>query len=363
MNDKKKDKRKRGVTGIMRIKNEEMFIESCINSCISALDELIIVYNDCNDRSVDIIEDMRKKYPDKIKVYSYPYKVLGVELTAQDYEVAKKLPLDSPQLLSNYYNFALSKVTCQYAIKIDADQMYFSDVLNEYCDLCRAEYKHFNMFKVVLGILFQGYFSLYRFLSMKIKKITPMMPDWFVCLFSVYYKEFAKWQFLRGKACLSFSGINVLEDDRKLYVCMGLKSDIFNIAPPFNGEGDHVLFKVSDQTYYEPFDMQYYRSLRNTAYALIEIFIHPYRIIPVGFAWLHFNSQRPNFKDKVLEVKKENPWIFVEIERFLTMSYKNVLKQSDSRVFTLFQRVLFNYVYKAHKSELLENIIKTNRWI
>lgn len=54
------------VSGILRCKNDGMFIERCIESCIDALDELIIVYNDCSDNSEAEIKKMAVKYPDKI---------------------------------------------------------------------------------------------------------------------------------------------------------------------------------------------------------------------------------------------------------------------------------------------------------
>ena len=44
-----------GLAGIMRVKNEAGFIEQCVTSCIDALDELIIVYNDCTDDTADIL--------------------------------------------------------------------------------------------------------------------------------------------------------------------------------------------------------------------------------------------------------------------------------------------------------------------
>ena len=39
------------VAGIMRVRNEGNFIHDCVESCIDALDELIVVYNDCTDNS------------------------------------------------------------------------------------------------------------------------------------------------------------------------------------------------------------------------------------------------------------------------------------------------------------------------
>lgn len=140
-----------GVSGIMRVKNDAEFIEASIDSCIDALDELVIVYNDCSDNSPELIYKKQKQYPDKIKVYEYKHKIYSVNLTKEEYEYAKSLPSDSPHLLCSYYNFALSKVTCQYAMKIDADQIYFSDKLKEWCDAYRnIGYVQFS-FKTLLG--------------------------------------------------------------------------------------------------------------------------------------------------------------------------------------------------------------------
>ena len=94
----------KGVSGIMRVKNDAEFITASIESCINALDELIVVYNDCTDNSAEIIDIMHQRYPQKIRVFEYPYRVLGVGLTKDEYEAAKELPDDSPELLCNYYN-------------------------------------------------------------------------------------------------------------------------------------------------------------------------------------------------------------------------------------------------------------------
>ncbi len=48
--------RRRGVSGILRVKNDAEFLAESIDSCIDALDELIIVYNDCSDESPAIIK-------------------------------------------------------------------------------------------------------------------------------------------------------------------------------------------------------------------------------------------------------------------------------------------------------------------
>ena len=51
-----KKTRKLGISGLMRVKNEEKFLSLSIDSCIDALDELIICYQKSDDNSAEIIE-------------------------------------------------------------------------------------------------------------------------------------------------------------------------------------------------------------------------------------------------------------------------------------------------------------------
>lgn len=344
---------KKGVSGIMRVKNDAEFIAACIESCIDALDELIVVYNDCTDNSVAEIDNMRKRYPDKIRVYEYPHKVLGVGLTKEEYAIAKSLPEDSPALLCNYYNFALSKVRYEYAIKIDADQMYFTDKLKMWCDVVRQKVVLSGNFG--LGMLFHYYFLIYRYVCLKLRLRFPIMPNWIIDSFKSHYLHYAVKQTLCGKACLSFSGVNVFKDERWC-VSLGLKNDNINILPPFNGEADHLLFKVSDKTYYRKFDMDYYNLISNSSFSLIEEFIHPYKPMFVGFCWFHMNAMRNRLKRSVLEVKRTNNDAFVSIDQFVDLNYKSIERCSDKRIFTLYQRVLFSYIYRADRKSIKDNL-------
>ena len=55
-----------GVSGLMRVKNEERFVAASIDSCIDALDELVICYEECSDNTPAILEAKRQQYPEKI---------------------------------------------------------------------------------------------------------------------------------------------------------------------------------------------------------------------------------------------------------------------------------------------------------
>ena len=54
-----------GISGILRCKNCDDFLEACIDSVIDALDELVAVYHECTDRTVAILERKRQQYHDQ----------------------------------------------------------------------------------------------------------------------------------------------------------------------------------------------------------------------------------------------------------------------------------------------------------
>lgn len=348
--------RKNGVSGFMRVKNDAEFVAASIDSCIDALDELIIVYNECTDSSPDIIENKRLEYPEKIKVYEYKYKVYSVNLTKKDYEYALNLSDDSPELLCNYYNFALSKVSYKYALKIDADQIYFTDSLRYWCDLFRIKGSNGSVISYVAGLFFNLYFIFYKKICLFSKRVYSfLLPVWLIKMFYPSYIEYVKHQIKNDKACLSLSGLNVFYDIG-WYVSLGKKSEIMNILPPFNGEGDHLIFKVSNETYFRRFEMPYYNALTNTNYSLIEEFVQPYKVLCGGFAWFHMNAMRNRYKDKVLYVKQKCGYAFVKLSDLFKLKYEDLLCKSDKEMFSLRQRVLFNFIYKSDVLTIKRNI-------
>lgn len=94
---------KNGISGHLRVRNEQESLGECIESIIDFLDELIITYNDCTDNSLEIIRQKAKKYPNKIRFYEW-----------------KKHPI----IISKYSNFGLRKCRYRWIMKVDADQIY-----------------------------------------------------------------------------------------------------------------------------------------------------------------------------------------------------------------------------------------------
>lgn len=342
------------VAGIMRVKNDGVFVRACIESCIDALDELIVVHNDCTDNSVEEIEKMAVKYPSKVRHYAYPYEVWAFQLSKEKFNEVRNLPEDNPHLLSSYYNFALSKVTADYALKIDADQVYFTEKLKEWCDFMRDCEPHALTVKVVAGKIFQYYLSAYRILSLKTGVVLPLMPSWLLGIAYPAYISYAKYAFSHDEACMALSGLNVLETDKTL-ISMGHESDILLMLPPFNGVGDTVMFKMSDGVRFRRVVVE--QQGQDDTFYVAEEFVHPYRQITyIGYFWKHVRTMRPGIVEKALEAYAIDRNAFLDADAFKKLNYRNILKHSPQKIFFPFHRILFGFVYKANKQDLFRSL-------
>lgn len=341
-----------GVAGIMRVKNDAEFIEASIDSCIDALDELIIVYNECTDNSPNLIAQKQKQYPDKIKVYEYTHKIYSINLTKEEYEYAKSLPSDSPNLLCNYYNFALSKVTCKYAMKIDADQIYFTDKLNEWCDVYRKGYKASFVSKVI-GRGVYMYSLIIDKINSKCKKVYHFLPQKVVKFFYPYYLSYIKSLISDKKVNVSLSGLDLIYDGEWL-VTLGKKNEIMNILPPYNGVGDHLIFKVTEDVYYKPVDSKFYQILRSDNYSLIEHFVCNERSYKIGVFWFHLNGMRLTVKDKIKKAIKKYPKSVMPLDEFSKSNYNESIEPIIDREMMLpHQRSMFQFIHQGEAHHLL----------
>lgn len=329
---------KNGLSGFIRAKNEARFLSTCIDSCIDSLDELIVVYNDCSDNTEEILAEKLKQYPEKLKVYPFNNNILSHNLSKEEFEYAISLPEDSVRLHSTQCNYALSKVSYKFAMKIDPDQVYFADEIAKWRDVCGMIKVKKARFDFILGWFFMMYISLYRRISVKIgNPCLFMIPDWLIDFFKKYYSEYIRWRLQKGRIAVSFSGINLFYDG-----LWSIPFDKFNVHPPYNGEGDTLLFKVSDKTF---FSRIYDKEKR--PYTVVERFNHPYKVVVAEAPiWFHLHANRPYCYDKVKKTKEEFPELFVSPDDFVNMTYGEVHDKMDSKVPNLFQRILFALVHK-----------------
>lgn len=281
-----------------------------------------------------------------------------MNITKEEYEMAKDLPEDSPKLLSTYNNFALSKVTTEYALKIDADQVYFTEHLKQWCDFLRDCEPQKMTFRVILGKMFSIYISAYRFLSMKSGKVLPLLPLWLAKVGSPYYISYAKYAFSHNKSCLALSGVNVLEQNGETLISMGHGMNDFKALSPFNGCGDTVIFNMSCSPRFEKKIIPEYNPPHTKMYSVVESFVLPLKVMYIGYFWKHLSIMRPIVVKQALCLHYADNEAYLSIDEFKKLSYKEIVKQSSGSIFPLFQRILFGFVYKANKHQLFSDLEK-----
>ena len=336
-------KRLPGLSGFVRAKNEGKFIGSSIDSCIDALDELVVVYNDCTDDTEQVLKQKMLQYPQKIKLFPYNHNVRVTDLSKEEFDFLKSQPDTYPQLHAAQCNWALSKCTYEFAIKIDPDQIYFEDNLKSIRHTCK--YATFNWnFSFILGWLIRIYISIYKRLSASIGKpcigMLSLLQRFPWLIHS--YEKYSLWQLKKKKAALSLSGINVFYDGE-----WSIPFDGINIHPPYNGEGDHLLFAVSEETCFTK------SCFEGLSYKIIEAFEHPYKVLTwLSPIWFHFHANRPYCADKVRNAKMEHPDWFVDPKAFTEMNYKEVHNKMNHKSHTLYQRTLFGIIHTFGKKHI-----------
>ena len=171
-----------GLSGFMRIRNEELFLERVVKSWINYLDELIIVYNDCTDNTEKILIELIKIYPKKLKVYHYLPKVYS--FNTDKFSI---LPENSIHSFCFYSNFALSKTNYKNCVKIDGDHVGIKDRLSKI-------YNYLKNNKLDNTILYFSGYNIWNFNSqLFVKKKHPYSGNGDV----FYFKNDSKHKFIK----------------------------------------------------------------------------------------------------------------------------------------------------------------------
>lgn len=113
------DKEKQ-ISVFLRCYNEEEFLRASVESIIEHVDEVVIIDSDSTDSTGDIITELVEEHESKIKPYNYSYKISKVGMDNLNTYIQDK---DSPNLLSNFYNWCLNKCKYVYTLKWDADMV------------------------------------------------------------------------------------------------------------------------------------------------------------------------------------------------------------------------------------------------
>ncbi|MCC5615177.1 tetratricopeptide repeat protein [Nostoc sp. CHAB 5836] len=110
--------RQDGISGVMLIHNEAEFLAQVIDTWIDAVDELVIVFNNCTDNSPQIIEEYEKKFYPKIRAFHYLPRVYSPNTKEQ-----LELDINNINSFTFYSNFNLSQTRYKICVEVNGDHV------------------------------------------------------------------------------------------------------------------------------------------------------------------------------------------------------------------------------------------------
>lgn len=127
-----------GVSAMVRLRNEERYVEASLLSVVDLFDEIVVAVQPSTDKTQEIVDGLAGRYP-KIKSYRYPFTSI---LPEPNY--FRNDP-SSVHNLSYYYNWVLSKTTRQYVFKWDGDVIMFrsaTEIVRKLVNEARSDIIH-----------------------------------------------------------------------------------------------------------------------------------------------------------------------------------------------------------------------------
>ena len=70
--------RRKRISAMMRVKNEEAFLRASVESILPMVDEIVIIDNDSSDATPRVASDLARAWPDKVRIFSYPHQIAKV---------------------------------------------------------------------------------------------------------------------------------------------------------------------------------------------------------------------------------------------------------------------------------------------
>jgi len=288
-----------GLSGHMVAKNEALTIKESVESVLPALDELIITYQTSRDRTEEILRHLQQEYPDKLRIFHYkpylpPYGRLADRKESGRY--AEK-SIHNP---ANYYNFGLVRHRFAFYMKVDGDQVYFTEKLqnirNELYRLHQQPgWKRGKPARQFCRKLFWANYYLMRFTPFH---LFPVISRLNRSLFALAFSpDFA----------YSMAGLNVRYTNSDLTI--PVKPLDFN-----SGVGDHFILPATSKTFYS-------WSGKN----LYEYFRVP-KFVPIGFCWLHFKYVKIAMDGQFRELPAES----VPLSQCKDLYVQSLLKKASS---------------------------------
>jgi hypothetical protein len=113
---------KQRISAMVRVKNEEEFLFAAVSSIVEHVSEVLIIDNLSTDRTPEVIAELQRAFPSRIRTERYPHEVRRVG--RENWELASTpAHRHSPNLSSTYYNWALARCRHPFVLKWDGDMI------------------------------------------------------------------------------------------------------------------------------------------------------------------------------------------------------------------------------------------------
>lgn len=118
----------KGISVMLRVKNEQRYIQRCLESIVDLFDEIVVIDNNSDDDTLKIVTQLsqEKKYHSKLKILSYPH---SISRCGDDHGAT---PDNSVHSLVYYYNWCLSQCSFSMVCKWDADMIVSPEIKDQY---------------------------------------------------------------------------------------------------------------------------------------------------------------------------------------------------------------------------------------
>lgn len=120
--------RQPGISAFLRTRNGADFVEATIRSHIGHFDEIVAVFNRCDDATPDILARLAAEFAPRLRVFHY---IDPVHPPGSPEHAAE--PPESPRSLVAYSNCALALTTRRIVTKLDDDHLAISGALAAVC--------------------------------------------------------------------------------------------------------------------------------------------------------------------------------------------------------------------------------------
>lgn len=191
-----------GISAFLRTRNGQDFIEQTIRSHIAFYDEIVVVFNRCNDRTPDILRRLIIEFPHKLRVYDYLDAVHPPG--SRGHAV---VPANDPHSMVNYSNFALAQTKYQVVVKLDDDHIAIPEEVSRITTQLRSQGAEFDVLYAFSG------FNLAEDLNGQLGVLSaePFSGNGDIAYFRpsqfTYFKKDKRFErFNRRKMCIKFVG-------------------------------------------------------------------------------------------------------------------------------------------------------------